>query len=209
MSAEFLTVLTTPLSMEGPVAFACLPTNGAVLLWVDDHLLCDEAHPTAPLPAPEEAPLPPFMVLSAGQEYFIRLRFAHNSSSVGNASIALLWAPAIPGAPRPSPAQSRPLPTAALTQPGATHPQSRRISMQRDVATGWGTWWRPSALAATLLPEGATVTVGLCQHSTADCMNPGSSVRAHAEAALAFRPSITHTPPSTTHRDCIRAGISG
>ena len=35
-----------------------------------------------------------------------------------------------------------------------------------------GTWWRPSALAATLLPEAATVTVGCCQRSTGVCLDP-------------------------------------
>jgi hypothetical protein len=44
--------------------------------------------------------------------------------------------------------------------------------MQRDAGSGWGAWYRETALATTLLPEGATVTVGLCQLSTNDCMDP-------------------------------------
>lgn len=195
MSAEFLALLTPPARMAGPTAFACPLANGRVRMWVDDHLLCDEVQP-APFPMPDQAPLPPFMVLSSGQEYFVRMQFFHNETTAANASVALKWTPVVAGAPPPPQSKFLPIAATALRPPPADHPQLARIGLQRRAATGWGTWWRPSALAATLLPEGSTVTAGLCQRSSGTCMDP----------AAVFTPEQGRGPEETSSEATSRPG---
>lgn len=122
---------------------------------------------------PDTAPLAPFFTLTGGQTYFVRLRFTQNrTGELVKASVALKWAAVKPGTPPPPPSAFTDLPTNALAPPPTDHPQLIRIALQRDAASGWGSWYRESALAVTLLPEGSTVTTGLCQRSTGDCMDP-------------------------------------
>ena len=150
VSAEYLAVLTAPATAQ--MTFNCSVANGAVRFWLDDHLLCDAQSGSASAtmaggPArsatprgqagQDTAPLPPFVALSKGQRYFLRLQFAHNASSATAASVGLAWATATPGAPLPPPAAHfGPIPTAVLSPPPVDHPQLSRIRMQRDMATG-------------------------------------------------------------------------
>ena len=160
VSAEFVAELTAPES--GSYSFECRTSDGSsVLMWLDDHLVCG----TVELFRPETAPLPPFYALRAHEPHFLRLQFVHNESSPDAASVSLLWN-------KPDSDQSE-VPASALRVPGAAYAaQETRVKMQQTLATGWGTWFRPSALAATLLPEAATLTVGVCQLSMAVCMDP-------------------------------------
>jgi hypothetical protein len=112
------------------------------------------------------------MVLEAGQPYFLRVQFAKNVSSSVESAFAVTWAAVTPGGPPPASTAFVPIPQTALLAPSPDHPQMMRFAAQRKAASGWGAWHRPSALAATLLPEGATLTVGLCQVSVDACMDP-------------------------------------
>ena len=62
--------------------------------------------------------------------------------------------------------------------------QLARLAMQAELATGWGTWWRPNALAATLLPEGATATAGLCELASGKCMDPDTAFKTMTDIVL-------------------------
>ena len=162
VSVEFTAALTAPTT--GPYYFDCRVAYGSVIMWLDDHLMCG----TVELFRPETAPLPPFYTLQAGEPHFLRLQFFHNESSIGDASVSLLWSTTKDAAPTPVPAS-------ALTSPPQQFAtQLNRTRMQRLLATGWGSWYRPSALAATLLPEGGTLTAGLCRLSTSMCMDPAA-----------------------------------
>ena len=162
VSVEFTAALTAPTT--GPYYFDCRVAFGSVIMWLDDHLMCG----TVELFRPETAPLPPFYKLRAGEPHFLRLQFFHNESSIDDASVALLWSTANDAVPTPVPAS-------ALTSPPQQFAtQLNRTRLQRLLATGWGSWYRPSALAATLLPEGGTLTAGLCQVSTSMCMDPAA-----------------------------------
>ena len=135
VSAEYLAVLTAPGTDQ--IAFTCLVTGGGVVrFWIDDHLFCDSHASAAGPPGEDVAPLPPFIALSRGQRYFLRLQFAHNVSSAAAASVGLYWATVAPGAVHPPPGPGRPVPTSVLSPPPVDHPQLARIQMQRDMATG-------------------------------------------------------------------------
>jgi len=160
LSAEWLGVLTPPAA--GDYTLTCQTRHGAVLLWLDDHLLCGTDELFAPL---LDAPLPPFMRLSGGKGYILRAQFYHNETSVDNASLALMWSE------RGSGGAPTPIPPSAFAAGSVPPEQRTRLELQRRLATGWGAWWRPSALAATLLPEAATLTAGLCTRGSG-CMDP-------------------------------------
>jgi hypothetical protein len=109
------------------------------------------------------------MQLTRGNKHFLRIHFYHNQTSTSNASLAVLWQRVSDSGPITGSLQ--PVPPGVLL--AAVPPeQTARLAMQANLSTGWGTWWRPSALAATLLPEGATLTLGLCQLSTGLCIDP-------------------------------------
>lgn len=74
VSVEYLGMLTAPKS--GPVRFACNATRGTVIMWLDDHIFCgsDSLFPSSG----GVAPLPPYMVLTAKQSYFIRIQLVRN-----------------------------------------------------------------------------------------------------------------------------------
>ena len=164
LSVEWLATLRAP--AKARYTFDCRVANGAVILWLDDHLLCGTDELFAPAPAGGVAPLPPYMLLSAGEPHFLRVHFYHNESSVDPASLALLW-----GVDGAAPVA---VPASALAAAAAPE-QLARLAMQAELATGWGTWWRPNALAATLLPEGATATAGLCELASGKCMDPDTA----------------------------------
>lgn len=172
MSAEWLGTLTAP--TRGDYVFECAVANAAVLLWVDDHLLCgtpelfrdqEELSKTgqAPSASVTEAPLPPFMRLRADEPHFLRVQLFHNETSAANTSLSVKWGHYNSSLPR------QPISPTALSAE-ISQAQQSRIDMQRVLANGWGTWWRPSALAAVLLPEAATLSVGLCADGT--CTDP-------------------------------------
>lgn len=76
--------------------------------------------------------------------------------------------------------------------PAATIPveQQTRLAMQRQLAFGWGTWYRDNALAATLLPEGTTLKVGICQFSTGQCLEPLAQFTPEQDRGEEESPSI-------------------
>ena len=145
LSVEWRGTLTAPTTnAEGHAnyAFDCAVANGAAILWLDDHLLCgtpelfrDQEELSrsgqAPSASVTEAPLPPFMRLAAGEPHFLRVQFFHNETTVENASLAVRWAA--------GGAELAPIPAAALS-PTIPPPQATRHWMQRNLATGWGTW---------------------------------------------------------------------
>ena len=137
----------------------------SVLLWLDDHLLCGTEALFLPALSGGAAPLPPFVKLAGGEPHFVRARILHNETTSA-ASFALKW--------RVNGGTPVTIPLSSLRVPSPKASQLERDSLQSTLATGWGTWWRPSALAATLLPEEATLTVGLCQLSCACCQDPSA-----------------------------------
>ena len=145
--------------------------------------------------APANAPLPPFMQLKAGEPHFIRVHFYHNESSADASTMQLDWklAGSSDGAvPVPSSALSAHVPAAQLS----------RLALQTKIATGWGTWWRPNVLAVTLLPEAATLTLGLCQLSSGDCMDPLALFVTEQEA-----PHKGPEQPKTAYGSVSRPGL--
>ena len=74
----------------GDYIFTCKASNGQVLLWLDDHLLCGSPALFAPGVA-GDAPLPPFVRLkAAGPGYYLRAQFFHNETSALPA-VLQLW----------------------------------------------------------------------------------------------------------------------
>ena len=172
MSAEWLGTLTAPTS--GDYVLECAVENAAVLLWIDDHLLCGTPElfrdqeelsrsGVAPSASVTEAPLPPFMRLAAGDAHFLRVQLYHNETTTSNASLLVKWSHYNSTLP------PEPISPAALSA-SISQAQQTRLGLQRNLARGWGAWWRPSALAATLLPEAAALTAGLCADGA--CTDP-------------------------------------
>ena len=172
MSAEWLGTLTAPTS--GDYVLECAVENAAALLWIDDHLLCGTPElfrdqeelsrsGVAPSASVTEAPLPPFMRLAAGDPHFLRVQLYHNETTASNASLLVKWSH------YNSTSLPEPISPAALSAT-ISQAQQTRLGLQRNLARGWGTWWRPSALAATLLPEATTLTAGLCADGA--CTDP-------------------------------------
>lgn len=139
--------------------FHCQTRNGAVIMWLDDHLYCG----TLALFRPETAPLPPYAALTAGSTHHFHVRFIHNETTSDDANLLVQW--------RIDDSAVVPIDPAVFTV-STDEGREQRAKLQSTLATGWGTWWRPSALAVTLLPEGATITAGVCQVSTGQCMQP-------------------------------------
>ena len=184
MSVEWLGTLTAPI--RGDYVLECTVANAAVLLWIDDHLLCGTPEMfrdqeevsksgTAPSAPVVQAPLPPFMRLAADEPHFLRVQLYHNETSAANASLSVKWGHYNSSSPPVS------IPPSALSAT-ISEAQQTRLALQRKLARGWGTWWRPSALAATLLPEAATLSAGLCADGT--CTDP----------CAAFTPENGHGP---------------
>ena len=65
-----------------------------------------------------------------------------------------------------------PIDSAILT-PTLDPSETTRVALQQNLTNGWGTWAN-SVLDLVLMPEGARLTVGLCQISSGKCI---SSVR--------------------------------
>jgi hypothetical protein len=57
----------------------------------------------------------------------------------------------------------------AILSPAVVAEEEQRIALQRNITDGWGTWAN-SVLDLVLMPEGARLTVGLCQVSTNKCI---------------------------------------
>jgi hypothetical protein len=83
-----------------------------------------------------------------------------------------------------APSSFAPLPSSILS-PTISDAEAKRISAQTRVTTGWGCWAN-SVLDIVLLPEGARLTVGLCEISTGKCI-------------LSTRPSDTATMRVAEH----------
>ena len=168
LSSAELTTTVTALD-TARYAFDCTAIEHAsIILWLDDHLLCGTEALFAPGPG-SAAPFPPWVELAAGEPHFLRLRTVHNATSAAPASLSLRWSK--------SGGALVPLPGAVLSPPARAPAASARVEraeLQRTLATGWGSWFRPSALAATLLPEAATLTVGICHLSAHTCLDPSA-----------------------------------
>lgn len=166
-SAELTTTVTVDETAR--YTFDCDEVRHAsVILWLDDHLLCGTTELFAPGPG-SAAPFPPWVVLHAGEPHFLRLRTVHNETTSALAGVALRW--------RKNGGAAEALPASVLSPPSAMPGNAARTArdeLQRAVGSGWGSWYRPSALAATLLPEGSTLTAGLCRLSTRSCLDPSA-----------------------------------
>eukprot|EP00041_Stephanoeca_diplocostata_P029430 m.868267 g.868267 ORF g.868267 m.868267 type:complete len:949 (-) comp23560_c0_seq2:326-3172(-) len=163
-SVEFTGVIRP--QVMGLYTFNCSVLGGSAIMWLDDHLLCGTQALFAPAPAGGYAPLPPYMNLTT-VSYVLRVQLVRNCSS-GDIdrhpfTFSLRWS--LDGT------TFVPVSTTVLS-PQIPASQNTRLVVQRNLATGWGTWFRPNALAATLLPERATLTVGMCQLSTGVCLDP-------------------------------------
>ena len=102
------------------------------------------APPTPPPPPPPPPPLPATLELRVGWQ-----------SGWGK------------GGPI-SPQVFEPVPSAVLS-PSVVAEEAKRVSLQRNITNGWGTWAN-SVLDLVLMPEGARLTVGLCQLSSGKCI---------------------------------------
>jgi hypothetical protein len=113
-----------------------------------------------PPPAGGHAPMPPYMLLKRDTQYFLRIQLVRNTTaapSVVTGAIAaaaasaaaaaaqlpslsfqLLWS--VNGGP------SAPVPTSALA-PTVPPAQAARLTMQQQLASGWGTWYVGVALS--------------------------------------------------------------
>ena len=57
----------------------------------------------------------------------------------------------------------------SLLVPSIAPEEMTRVALQQNLTNGWGTWAN-SVLDLVLMPEGARITVGLCQYSTGKCI---------------------------------------
>lgn len=68
-----------------------------------------------------------------------------------------------------SPPAFSPIDSSILT-PAIAPEEETRAALQQNLTNGWGTWAN-SVLDIVLMPEGARITVGLCQYSTGKCIS--------------------------------------
>ena len=59
---------------------------------------------------------------------------------------------------------------AAMLKPTLVPEEATRVALQQNLTNGWGTWAN-SVLDLVLMPEGARLTVGLCQISSGKCIS--------------------------------------
>eukprot|EP01052_Picozoa_sp_SAG31_P029936 SAG31_NODE_3024_length_4780_cov_2.631275_3_plen_514_part_00 len=67
-----------------------------------------------------------------------------------------------------SPATFKPI-NPSLFSPALAPAEQTRVDLQQNLTNGWGTWAN-SVLDLVLMPEGARITVGLCQISSGKCI---------------------------------------
>ena len=160
-----------PLPFPSPDAWA--------RLWVADHQLYPPSEDGRvggtvpqwiPLPLRALAPLPVEHPGAAPMgAYEVRVEYVCRSGSGcgGGRTVSLVWA-AFAGDARP---RYAPVPASALvpTQSGG---EVKRRALGARLQRGWGTWWYPSMLAWTLLPEGLTLKAGLFRRSTGAYLSP-------------------------------------
>ena len=65
------------------------------------------------------------------------------------------------------------IPSTALL-PAQSASEATRRALYSKLQQGWGTWWNPSMLAWTLLPEGFTLKAGLFRKSNGAWLSPQS-----------------------------------
>ena len=58
----------------------------------------------------------------------------------------------------------------SILAPALVPSEETRVALQQNLTNGWGTWAN-SVLDLVLMPEGARITIGLCQLSTGKCIS--------------------------------------
>ena len=131
-----------------------------VLVWVDDHLVCQNIfdNPTASYDGSPDTPLQVMSKL----ELPIRAQLV-NPNQGNNAPLALTLRARLA-----TQTSFNVLPTETL-RPTLSDEEERRSDLQRRLAVGWGTWLHHSLLSLVLLPDSAVLNVGICQLSTQTC----------------------------------------
>ena len=150
------------------MGFDCtnISIGGLLRVWIDDHLLCDvlrvnetsfvgapRLRPSTLLSASDSdlAPLPPFMVLTAGDVHFVRVRFVQNKTASPDSStvqpadnnmpqayFSVRWGLVPKGSTLPENQSLAEFPTQSLAVPQPDHPQLARMRLQSKLSTGWG-----------------------------------------------------------------------
>ena len=167
-SARFDATVTAP--SAGSYEFA-VRTNGAVRLWVDDHILvdtsCDLVGRRSPLCAEWSMPSPPSTRLIAGGSrsnitrgidsgLHLRLEWLHYGGD--DATIEVLWRPSSPTTESNSDVPFVHIPSSALS-PSLTRAEDWRQRMQSAMSRGWNTWSRDSAARHVHLPTAVGIEI--------------------------------------------------
>jgi hypothetical protein len=153
----------------GDYVFSCeCEPMDHLFLWVDDHMLCD----TKPWTDWQAVAVGPASIpLQAGVPVFIRAHL-HHSQARPSSQISMKLRLNNSGSLADLPAHTL-LPTVPPLQ-------AQRLDMQRQLLSGWDSWWstigavpgyRGGMLSVALLPESFAVTVVLCQYSTNKCVS--------------------------------------
>eukprot|EP01136_Pigoraptor_vietnamica_P020972 Opistho-1_new@70591 len=144
---------------SGNFSFA-VTTNGAVRLWVADHLLVDDSK--AGSSRTTEGVLPvPLWALSAA-EIRIECVFFDRAALTDVPAVKVTWGNAT------SLDAKRILTDGAALWPDSSDAEVQRRKLYADLQSGWGTHVNDNMLAFALLPEGFSLELGLYDTSTGE-----------------------------------------
>ena len=169
------------------LTFVC-DFGGAVVgyLHIDDHLVCSTGVNSEP---PSVLVLDQPLAVLTRTMLPVRMFVSYNGSSL----VAKLAFNVTPGCTQPPTAtkaaasnnninininnsQHTPCPTSWFTlSPTLPANEVQRRAMQTELASGWGAWYQMDFLKQVLLPEGACVTLQLCDLHAKTCTGPAFS----------------------------------
>jgi hypothetical protein len=125
-------------------------------LHVDDHLVCQFGANFRSNLTRVDNPLP----ARSRKQLGVRLAVVSNETSEHTRQVAIRVNATASCA---SPVGSRRVAAPVAFSPALPALEVRRERMQRSLAQGWGLWYDMSVLTHVLLPEGAALTVALCE----------------------------------------------
>lgn len=135
------------------------------------------------------------------------LRFVKNTSALADARVNMEW--------KEGDQAFQPIPTKMLSPmlPTAAHTKMAAVQREQYAKTaGWGSWYPHNLLAATRLPDGATVGFGLCQLDTGDCELASASysfdTRLGVHAADGSYAQLYHWYPGSKWDGAVNVSVS-
>jgi len=143
--------------------FHCGSTADMMYVWIDDHMVCHYGVYNNPTSSFDGTPATPLRYLSKRQ-LPIRVHLYYLNGSTSALPITLTVQVRANGT-----GGYNDIPTALLI-PSLDPNEVTRAALQKEAATGWGTWLPQSIFSVAHLPDAATLTFGYCNKTAKSCI---------------------------------------